>query len=138
MNDPVTRFKDIFNRLGTGSLHLLNELYAEDVRFIDPVHEVRGLDALRACFAKQYANTLECTFDFHEEFVRPQDAMLTWTMRLRHRRLDGGRLIVMAGASHLRFAERVNFHQDYFDLGAMIYERLPLVRGVIRWVRNRL
>ena len=29
-------------------------------------------------------------------------------------------------------------HQDYFDAGAMLYERLPLLSGVIRLVKRQL
>ena len=34
--------------------------------------------------------------------------------------------------------DRVHFHQDYFDAGALLYEHLPLMGGAIRWLKGRL
>ena len=51
---------DVFNRLDRDTLHLLDEVYAHDVVFIDPAHEVRGLPALKAHMAGLYDGVLEC------------------------------------------------------------------------------
>ena len=45
----------------------------------------------------------------------------------------------MRGASHLRFAPdgRVADHRDYWDAAEELYEKLPVVGGVMRWLKRR-
>jgi hypothetical protein len=42
------------------------------------------------------------------------------------------------GSSHLKgVGDKVVYHRDYLDLGAMLYEQLPLLGRVIRSLKNR-
>ncbi|HGP4674712.1 TPA: nuclear transport factor 2 family protein, partial [Vibrio cholerae O1] len=39
----------------------------------------------------------------------------------------------------LHFAEgKVTYHRDYFDMGEMLYEQLPVLGQVIRAIKRRL
>ena len=60
------------------------------------------------------------------------------TMHFRHPRLRGGAPISVDGCSHLLWRDKVYQHRDYFDAGAMLYEHLPLMGGVIAWLKRRL
>jgi hypothetical protein len=42
------------------------------------------------------------------------------------------------GMAHVRFdtRDRVIFHQDYRDTG-VIYERIPFMGAVIRWIKKK-
>ena len=51
MSGSLDRFKTAFNQLHKDTLHLLDEIYAPDVEFRDPVHELNGLPALREWIA---------------------------------------------------------------------------------------
>lgn len=134
----LARFRQGFRELRHDSLHRLDELYAEDVVFEDPLHRISGRTALREYFARMYAGVEEIDFDFGDCLVGPGQAMLTWTMHLRHRRLRPGEALALPGATHLRFAAQAYYHRDYFDAGALLYERLPLLGGVVRAVRRRV
>lgn len=59
-------------------------------------------------------------------------------MHFRHPRLRGGAPISVDGCSHLLWWDKVYQHRDYFDAGAMLYEHLPLMGGVIAWLKRRL
>src|SRR5690606_11426366 len=123
-------FADAFARLDRSNLHRLDELYGEDVRFADPLHEVHGLAALRAYFEQLYANLDELRFDFHGcDQVREGEGYLRWTLHYRHPRLNRGAPVAVSGCSHLHWADgKVQAHRDYFDAGALLYEQLPLLR----------
>mgnify|MGYP006198060143 CR=1 FL=1 len=54
------------------------------------------------------------------------------------RRLAGGQPITLQGCSCLHWRDRVHFHQDYFDAGALLYEHLPVMGTAIRWLKGRL
>ncbi len=139
MSDFLHRFATEFTALDAGNLARLGELYSDDVLFRDPLHEVRGLPALQRYFAEMYANVGRLHFDFHSfDQVCDGEGYLRWTMHFRHPRLRGGAPISVDGCSHLLWRDKVYQHRDYFDAGAMLYEHLPLMGGVIAWLKRRL
>jgi hypothetical protein len=46
---------------------------------------------------------------------------------------------VILGASHLVFSDQglVTLHRDYWDAAEELYEKLPLVGGLMRWLKRR-
>ena len=131
-------FKAAFNRLDADNLHLLEELYDPNVVFQDPVHRLKGLSALRDYYGRLYEGVVECRFDFEDELIDGDRAVLVWVMHVEHARFRKGETLHLPGASHLRFADKVTYHRDYFDMGAFIYERVPLLGSVIRGIKQRL
>jgi hypothetical protein len=43
------------------------------------------------------------------------------------------------GATHLRFAAdgRIAMHRDYWDAAEELYEKLPVVGTLMRWLKRR-
>lgn len=134
----VARFQQTFQALRRDNLSRLAEVYADEVIFEDPLHRVEGLAALTRYFERMYAGVDAIGFEFGEVLEAPGRAMFTWTMHMTHRRLRPGEPLALPGASHIRFGERVHYHRDYFDAGALLYERLPLLGGVVRAIRRRV
>ena len=107
------------------------------LHFEDPFHQIDGLEPFRAYLARLYGGVHSCRFTFHAEAVHEDVAILTWTMELTHRRLNRGRLIVVPGASCIRSQnERIIFHRDYFDAGALVYEHIPLLGALIQAIKR--
>jgi len=138
MKTVVERFKQTYNRLNTQSLGLLNELYSHDVVFQDPFRRMSGLPALTEYFTELYRHVELSSFVFEDEVVQGNSAVLTWTMSLKHPRLNGGDVVTVPGSTHIRFRDKVTYHRDYFDGGAMLYEHLPLIGLVIRMIKERV
>lgn len=138
MSRSVGTFKDTYNRLTRSSLSLLDDLYDESVVFEDPLHRIQGLPALRAYFERLYADIHSCRFTFEAEVVQDDQAVLTWTMHLQHTRFHPGERLHLPGATHIRFADKVVYHRDYFDVGALLYERVPLLGPLVRAIKSRL
>jgi hypothetical protein len=139
MSSFLRQFARRFAQLDKDNLQRLGELYTDDVRFTDPLHEVQGLGQLRAYFAELYANVNELRFDFHGfDQIAEGEGYLRWVMSYRHPRLAGGRLIRVDGCSHLRWRDKVYCHRDYFDAGAMLYEHLPILGRAIAWLKRRM
>ncbi|MDS4043172.1 MAG: nuclear transport factor 2 family protein [Candidatus Competibacter sp.] len=140
MSGSLDRFKTVFNQLNRDNLPLLGEIYTSDVRFRDPVHALDGLPALRNYYGRLYVGVVSCHFDFEAEVIQGQQGMLAWVMRFQHARFRAGETLGLRGASHLQFLDdgRVHYHRDYFDMGEFIYERVPVLGGIIRAIKNRL
>jgi limonene-1,2-epoxide hydrolase len=140
MSDFLPQFAHTFAALNKDNLHRLAELYSTNAVFCDPLHEVHGLANMQAYFAQMYANVSALQFDFHSfDQVSDGQGYLRWTMSYRHPRLAGGQLIEVEGCSHLLWRDaKVYQHRDYFDAGALLYEHLPVLGGVIGWLKRRL
>ena len=138
MQTVVERFKQTYNRLNAQSLGLLKELYSHDVVFQDPFRRISGLPALTEYFAELYRHLESSSFVFEDDIVQGNSAVLAWTMSLKHPRLRGGDVVTVPGSTHIRFRDKVMYHRDYFDAGAMLYEHLPLIGLVIRTIKERV
>jgi hypothetical protein len=102
---------------------------------------------VRRHFERLGANLRVCLFDYGPIFFAPAEtggttgpageAMLTWTMRLNLRRGPAETLVV-PGVSHLRFGDRIDYQRDHFDAGALIYENVPVLGALVRFVKRRL
>jgi len=138
--DSLENFLTTFNQLDKKNLSLLETIYHPDIRFIDPAHSLQGLPALKQYFFSLYENVRSIRFAFDTPMQSDSQAFVTWTLHMHHPRLAKGRPVAVKGCSCLTFASdgRVIRHRDYFDLGAMIYEHLPLVGGIIKTIKKRL
>ncbi|QSX34569.1 nuclear transport factor 2 family protein [Shewanella avicenniae] len=133
----VERFLVMYQRLNRDNLALLNDVYDDEVLFQDPLHQVRGIAALTEYFAAMYQNIDYIGFDMQQVLLVPSQAAITWRMQFQHPKLNGGRLISVDGMSFLTFSDKVTFHRDYFDVGQMLYEQLPLLGSAVRAIKRR-
>ncbi|CAH0231143.1 DUF2358 domain-containing protein [Pseudomonas mediterranea] len=139
MSAYLQQFAEDFATLRGDNLDALEKLYNKDIIFRDPLHQIQGLTHLRAYFTELYTNADAIRYAFtHADEVRPGEGYLRWTLQFRHPRLARGQPITLQGCSHLQWRDRVHFHQDYFDAGALLYEHVPVMGGAIRWLKGRL
>ncbi|WP_299006485.1 nuclear transport factor 2 family protein [uncultured Shewanella sp.] len=140
MADPLwlKAFVELYNRLGTDNLGLIKQVYHSDVHFTDPMHTVKGVDNLLHYFERMYQNIISCQFQIEHTFYQKHEAAIYWSMIFCHKKLNGKRPITIQGHSHLKAQdEQVIFHRDYLDLGAMIYEHIPVLGHVITHIKHR-
>lgn len=128
-----------FESLSPADLDRIGDLYAPDARFKDPFNEVQGLGAIRAIFAHMFEALHEPRFVVTGGFAQGDEAFLTWDFVFRFKRFDTASVQTVRGATHLRFAPdgRVTLHRDYWDAAEELYEKLPVVGGLMRWLKRR-
>jgi hypothetical protein len=73
------------------------------------------------------------------QLVDGAQAFLTWEFRFRFKRFDATTLQTVRGGSHVVFNEQglVTMHRDYWDAAEELYEKLPMVGGLMRWLKKR-
>ncbi len=128
-----------FQPLCPDSVPHIGRHYTDQVRFKDPFNEVQGLPAVQAIFSHMFEQLHEPRFVVRERMLQGQRAFLTWDFMFRFRRYDTQTLQIVRGATHLVFDEhgRVTVHRDYWDAAEELYEKLPLVGGLMRWLKAR-
>jgi len=131
-------FCETYNRLKAENLNLLNEIYSFDIHFTDPAHELRGLVQLKEYVRNLYANLSS----IHFEYLHPQrvgnHGYVPWLMTYVHPRLNKGKPVSLPGATYLQFdaSGKACVHSDYFDLGAMLYQHLPIFGPAVRIINK--
>jgi ketosteroid isomerase-like protein len=137
--DPrVQRVVDLFEQLAPADVARLGEFYAGDARFKDPFNDVRGVAAIGRIFAHMFVALDGPRFVVRDIVVQGDDCFLTWDFLFRFRRFRSGEQTVH-GASHLRFGAdgRIVLHRDYWDAAEELYEKLPGVGALMRWLKRR-
>lgn len=135
----IEQVAQFYQTLSKDNLDTLPDIYHPEIVFADPAHQIRGIAALEVYFVTLYQNVSECRFTINAAYTVPQGGFLLWDMQLIHPKLSRGKPVVVPGITQIKFAEgKVIYHRDYFDLGQMIYEQLPLLGGVIRKIKQRL
>ncbi len=135
----VDRIVDFFETLSPERLATLDAVYADDARFKDPFNEVRGVPAIRRVFEHMYVSLHEPRFVVTQRVVDGAQCFLVWEFRFRMRRFDTRTEQVIRGGSHLLLASdgRIAEHRDYWDAAEELYEKLPLIGGLMRWLKAR-
>jgi ketosteroid isomerase-like protein len=135
----LTNFVNVYQQLSTNNLHNLAQIYDQNVEFQDAVTKITGYDNLLSYFHDMYTNVAECRFHIYELFHANDHAALYWTMTLSHPKLNRGRAFEVDGHSLIKGRDgKVYFHKDYVDLGAMIYERIPLIGKLVSKIKKRM
>ena len=128
-----------FETLTPDSLRQIEALYTPDARFKDPFNTVRGQAAIRQVFEHMFASLHEPRFVVTQRLVDGAQVFLVWEFRFRFRRFDTVTEQVVHGGSHLKLASdgRVADHRDYWDAAEELYEKLPGVGTLMRWLKRR-
>lgn len=139
MADPrVDRIVAAFESLSPAGLAELESLYTADARFKDPFNAVQGVPAIRRIFEHMFQTLEAPRFVVHDRIVQGDDCFLTWDFLFGMPRMGRGEQRIH-GSSHLRLAAdgRIAMHRDYWDAAEELYEKLPLVGALMRWLKRQ-
>jgi len=135
--DEVARY---FESMTPEALTRLDTVYAQDAFFKDPFNEVTGLPAIRRIYEHMYEALIDPGFLVVNRIVEDAQAMFEWDFRFRIRRWRPHQVWKIHGTTHLRFGPdgRIVHHRDYWDTGEELYAKLPVIGGVVRFLRRRM
>ncbi|MEY4631750.1 MAG: hypothetical protein RIQ81_1870 [Pseudomonadota bacterium] len=127
-----------FNAVSKVNIKQQCELFYDKAAvFEDPMVHLEGREQLVSYYSRLYDNVVEIRFDVSSEICVGEETFARWTMHLKHKKLKGGEPVVVDGCSFVRSRDgKAVYHRDYFDLGSMLYENLPLFGTLTRLVRG--
>jgi hypothetical protein len=139
MREAAARVVEFFESLTPASLDRLDTLYAPQAYFKDPFNEVNNLADIRKIFSHMYEALEQPRFVVTGCIVDGAQCFLTWEFRFRFRNFDRRTEQSVRGGSHLKFNAQglLEFHRDYWDAAEELYEKLPMVGGLMRWLKKR-
>lgn len=138
----LERFATLYQEMAGITEQDIRDLYADDVVFIDPVTRHYGIQGVIHYFMNLLGNVESCTFTLHDTLTvapNPNEFSWTvnWTMTLTLKgkstttTLDGVTLLKSDG-------EKITYHRDFYDIGQMVYEHIPVLSWVIKKIKRRL
>ncbi len=135
----AARICQFFETLSPQSLAQIGALYTPEARFKDPFNEVQGHAAIQRIFEHMFTSLHEPRFVVTQRIVDGAQVFLVWEFRFRFRRFDTVTAQVVRGGSHLVLAAdgRITHHRDYWDAAEELYEKLPGVGALMRWLKRR-
>ena len=135
----VNRIIERFEQLTPQGVDALGELYTTSARFRDPFNNVQGLAAIQQVFRHMYLALDQPRFVITGKVVDEGQCFLTWEFLFRMRRFQPQVEQKVIGGSHLLLAPdgRIRLHRDYWDAAEELYEKLPLVGSLMRWLKRR-
>ena len=135
----VDRIVEVFESLTPEAVAQLGAIYTEHAHFKDPFNDSRGLAAIQGVFQHMYAALIEPRFVVTRQVVDGAHCFLVWEFHFRFRRFRSEVDQCICGTSHLQLAPdgRILDHRDYWDAAEELYEKLPLIGPLMRWLRQR-
>ena len=137
---PVGRLAAFYEGLTPAKLEDLPIYYASQARFKDPFNDVVGVPAIRAIFQHMFETLENPRFVVHQAWGDLAQSFLTWTLYFHTRTGNQVRAWEIHGATHVQWDadQRVVLHRDYWDAAEALYEKLPLLGSLMRFLKRRL
>ena len=138
----LQRVVDFFENLQASDVRQLGNFYTSDAHFKDPFNDVEGLAAIERIFAHMFDALDAPRFVITQQVLQGAHAFVTWDFLFSVPRLDKGATQTIRGATHFVLREdaglwRVAVHRDYWDAAEELYEKLPLIGHLMRWLKKR-
>jgi steroid delta-isomerase len=125
-----------FETLTPQTLKKVGAVYAAEAHFKDPFNDVVGVQAIEAIYAHMFENLGSPRFEVVHTIEQAQQAFVAWRFKFEWR----AQSFDIPGGTHLWFDADglIVDHIDYWDVAAGLYERLPLLGALLRWLRQRM
>ena len=139
MTEPLDRIVHGFQTLTPETVETLGTLYAVQARFKDPFNDVIGLAEIQRIFRHMFVTLESPRFVVTGHMVQGNECFIRWEFRFGFRRFKRGQEQCIVGCSHLVLDDtgRIAVHRDYWDAAEELYEKLPLVGALMRWLKRR-
>ena len=140
MSERLDTLAQFFTTLRVDTLPQLRDFYAADAFFKDPFNEVHQVEHIEHIFADMFVALHEPTFVIYSKIEQNDEAFLTWDFHFRIKKYKPELTQKIRGSSHLKFDEhhRVIYHRDYWDAAEELYEKLPLIGALMRFLKRRV
>ena len=111
------------------------EFYNDNVIFIDPTQETKGLDSYVKAQEKLVKRCDDLYLETHAILINGNFGFVEWTMGLKIM----GKEFIYPGTTRLIFSENglIKEHRDYFDFCGPTFAPVPVLGPFIRWLYAR-
>lgn len=139
-SEALQKFVDYWQALTPETVAALESVYTHDAYFRDPFNDVTGVAPIKHIFSDMFVRLEQPRFTIVETIEQEHGALLIWDFDFRIKSFKPEVTRRIHGTSQIRFAGdgRVSYHRDYWDAAGELYEQLPVIGSVLRWLKRRM
>ena len=145
LSDPSAALRAVlafFEHLQASDVSRLGTFYGHDAFFKDPFNEVQGVPAIARIFSHMFETLEAPRFVITQAVQQGEQCFVTWDFVFAPKSAPQ-QTMTIRGASHLVLREeagqwRVAMHRDYWDAAEELYEKLPVLGSLMRWLKKKL
>ena len=139
--EAISRFENFLGHLDEKTARdETTKVYAPEAFLNDTLKTVHSSAAIRDYFIKtaQGLDSMIVTFD--EVAVSGHNYYFRWTMDTRMKHLAKGRNVRTIGVTLVRFDPqgRVLIHQDFWDSAQGVWDHVPVLSSMMRWIQSKI
>ena len=135
----INKFTNLYkDYTSTNIENYVDDLYDENVYFIDPIHQIDGLNNVKEYFYLMTNPIESCRFEINSISKDINNYFVRWDMYLISK-ASPNKKIVTTGITHfiVNSSEKIIFHQDFWDLSSL-YDELPVISFWSKLVKERM
>lgn len=136
MNQQFQKIAQWFEALTPETLNDIRSIYAEDASFRDPFNQIVGCSGITQIYRHMFQSLQSPRFLIREIVAQESQAFMTWdfefTLRSQAFRIHGCTQFVLNDTGLIKM------HRDYWDAAEELYEKVPMLGALMRWLKRRL
>jgi ketosteroid isomerase-like protein len=134
----IQRVIDQFENLSPNSIDALVALYSKDAFFKDPFNEVKGHADIRYIFTHMFTQVKNPHFVIKNTLENGSHACLIWEFIFQLKQSSEINQAIR-GCTWMTFNEEllITEHRDYWDAAEELYEKIPVLGALMRWLKKR-
>ena len=140
-NTRIQAFIKLYDQLDRGYIDKqIADTYAEKIYFNDTLVTIHDRQNLLKYLKHTQQQLDSIKFEVLGVHDSGKDSYVRWLMETRFRTMGQEYDIQSIGISHLRFNEenKIIVHQDYWDSMQGFYQHLPVIGGILRWIKKNI
>lgn len=137
--DFAKNYANFYKNLTVDSPKSEYEVYFdENSSFEDPFQTLQGFEAIHHIFVDMYEKLYQPYFIVDELISNDDVTYLRWTFE--YARSSTHQRDSFVGVSRVTFSKngKVDTHIDYWDAAQHVYEKVPLLGSILRFIKRKL
>ena len=137
--NPQTRFEQIsfwFEHLTPDTLNQIHTIYSAEATFRDPFNHIAGLAGVTQVYQHMFDSLQSPRFVLTHTVTQGLQAFVTWDFNFEIR----GCAFQIEGCTQLVLNAEglIVVHRDYWDVAEELYEKIPLLGSLMRFLKRKL
>jgi len=139
--EAISRIENFLGHLDERTArHETEKVYAPNAYLNDTLKTIHGSPAIRDYFIKTAQGLESMIVVFDDVAVSGHNYYFRWTMDTQMKHLAKGKNVRTIGVTLARFDPqgRVLIHQDFWDSAQGVWDHVPVLGSVIRWIQSKI
>jgi limonene-1,2-epoxide hydrolase len=132
----IEKFKQYYDCPHKHDPAMLDEFYDENFQYIDPVSTVTGRSNYKKYYKRFTRDVIDIGLRFTRQSILNDKAFLEWECEVYLKKVN--KRVQVSGISVLIVTNKIIWQRNYFDGGAFLYEPLPVIGRLLKWIKKKV